>query len=367
MNKWNKFKYKKILTEISITEPIFFADQAAREAAFVKGCCGLTNIPCFRSAADMRDWMKGKTSTTYPSNSPGLTKAASWSWRKPTIARLGDFNNYSHIAKGIASNCFIESEYVLPTSGSITMEVQIRSDSHEINLSDLCQKGVMLPYGTAQHSEASHPENLRLGVCIIDNNTTSPKGAMIIRPTLLRDEPDLVLVSIDVAKFNQIFTSKGRFTTFLFMVYMETPPTGIVQISNQQGVFYPINSSEKTLNYSGGRVQLSITGNANYKTNASVDVTLSVKNVSAVGVYIETKLELRTGTQLVDSWEDTRRWLAANATINASRNMILRSDNGMRVVDVTIYVYETNTATNPIDTRTAQIPVYDPNAPEILE
>lgn len=66
------------------SEPVFYSNGTyaeqlvARNAAYKKGCYGLTNIPCFTRAVNMMDWMMGQTAATYPTNKPWMTKGESW-------------------------------------------------------------------------------------------------------------------------------------------------------------------------------------------------------------------------------------------------------------------------------------------------
>lgn len=340
-------------------EPTFYSNGSyaeqlvARNEAIKKGCYGLTNIPCFTRAINMRDWMRGKTASTYPTNMPGMGKGEAWTWRKPTRFRKIDFDGYYHNAQPMVTGITPKNVSV-PLAGTCYIDVNLNSNSREIRVQDLCQLGVWLPYGSLQHSSASAPYNLYLGLCIVKNSETSPLAGMVFSDQYASDESSIVSFCFTGSQFGKIFKSGGTFSTFVFLGAMDVMPDGLVEINSQQGTFYPINCSETRIAYTNQAADLSISVSGGMSaTGRGVTARFEINNRSSTGIYIVPRVELLSGDAyaVVDTaYLGSRQYLAAKG--NFVRNDISLNQNGSTDLSIraVIEVYESDTAFEPIET-----------------
>lgn len=355
INKQSKCKPQSVAVGGGI-EPLFFADQAAREAAFKKGCYGLTNIPCFSRAAQMTEWMKGNTASTYPTNKPWMTKADAWSWRKPTRYRLGDFNKYNHNAQPIVLSIGPET-LEIPLAGRVSVNVELGYTG--ITVQDLCQQGVWLPYGSVQHSEASNPTDLRLGLCFIRSGTSS-KAGMVFTDRFAYEYSGEFSFSFLASQFNNVFSAPtGRYNVFLFLGTMDLIPDGLMSVGNQTGVFYPINESEMQMTIQNRASQLVITigGSKDTEAQRTVDFRFEIQNQSNYGTYVSMRVDLVQGDaeSVLDSWYfGGRKYLAPRgqdgSIYSYSGNLDAKGQSTDLKVKAVIEVYETETSYQPIET-----------------
>lgn len=357
VNKWSKFKPQSVAVGGG-TEPLFFADQAAREAAFKKGCYGLTNIPCFSRAGQMTEWMRGNTASTYPTNNPWMTKADAWSWRKPTRYRLGDFNNYNHNAQPMVLS--IEPETLeIPLAGRVYVDVELGYTG--ITVQDLCQQGVWLPYGSVQHSGASNPTDLRLGLCFIRSGTSS-KAGMVFVDRFAYEYSGEFSFSFLASQFNNIFSAPaGTYKAFLFLGAMDVMPDAgeLVSVGNQTGVFYPINESEMqmTIQNRASLLVISISGGKDAESRRTVSFRFEIQNQSNYGTYVNMRVDLVQGDAefVLDSWYfGGRRYLAPRgqdgSIYHYEGNLDAKGLSTDLKVKAVIEVYETDTSFEPVET-----------------
>lgn len=368
VNTWSLCKPQKVAVD-GTAEPKFFADQTAREAAFKKGCYGLTNIPFFTRAQNMVDWMRGTTGSTYPSNYPGMTKAESWSWRKPTVYRQLDFDKYNHKAQPPVLSIDPVTLSV-PVAGTVYVDVELGYTG--IRVQDLCQQGVWLPYGTEQHSSACNPTLLRLGLCFVKSGT-STKSAVVFSDKYALDESNSLSFSFLASQFSSVFTAaqmSGNFKVFLFLGAMDSMPSGMVGVSNQTGEFYPINCSEMTMKVQNQAANLtvSISGNKDTESQRSVNYSFWVQNRSTTGYYVSIEIRLMQGVGVLDSMTlGGRRYLARGGAsgdiYSSSGSLDAKGLNSDLKVLATVEIYETDTATQPIDTveRSATVMIGEPS------
>lgn len=357
VNKYSKCKPQSVAVGGG-TEPLFFADQTAREAAFKKGCYGLTNIPCFSRAAQMTEWMRGNTSLTYPTNKPGMNKGDAWSWRKPTRYRLGDFNKYNHNAQPIVLS--IEPETLeIPWIGTVYVDVELGYTG--ITVQDLCQQGVWLPYGSVQHSEASNPTDLRLGLCFIRSGTSS-KAGMVFTDRFAYEYSGEFSFSFLASQFNDVFSAPtGSYTVFLFLGAMDLMPDKdeLVSVGNQTGVFYPINESEMqmTIQNSASLLVITVSGGKDTEAQRTVDFRFEIQNQSNYGTYVNMRVDLVQGDteSVLSSWYfGDRHYLAPRgqdgSVYSYSGNLDAKGQSTDLKVKAVIEVYETGTSFEPVET-----------------
>ncbi|WP_290449875.1 hypothetical protein [Paramuribaculum intestinale] len=294
---------------------MFFADQAAREAAFKRGCYGIDKIPWFTSASSMVRWMYGE-SGVYPDNLYGVNKNSTWIWRKPTKYRLGDFNKYNHLAQPL-SRGYNESNVEVPLYSSTYMLALLNGDSTGIMLKDICESGVWWGGG-----EAGDPDSLCLGLCISANSST--KIAMLfsdMKPQYMTYEAQFQIVS---SQFFSIFKDKDfpvDCKTFIFLAALTgSKPTGIVTPGSLSGLFCPIVCSEQTIRFSkeGLKILVTVVGELRTETATKVCCRLRLVNESRNDYYIQPTLYLVNGDgapyNVLDSHSWSRQLLAPGDT-----------------------------------------------------
>lgn len=337
-------------------DPIFFANQAAREAAFKKCCYGITNIPCFSRAAQMTEWMNGNTAGTYPTNYPWMNKGQAWSWRVPTVCRLGDFNGYNHKAQPIVLSIGPET-LEIPLAGTVYVDVELGYSG--ITVQDLCQQGVWLPYGSVQHSEASNPTDLRLGLCFIRSGTSS-KAGMVFADRYAYEYSGEFSFSFLASQFNNVFSAPtGKYNVFLFLGAMDAMPDGLVSIGNQTGVFYPINESEMqmTVQNRASQLVIFISGGKDTESQRTVNFRFEIQNQSDYGTYVSMRVDLIQGdaNAVLDSqYLGGRQYLAKrgqNGSIYShSGSLDAQGQSTDLKVRAVIEVFETDTSFEPVET-----------------
>ena len=372
VNIWSKCKPQSVAVNGG-TEPIFFANQAAREAAFKKGCYGLTNIPCFSRAAQMTEWMRGETALTYPTNNPGMSKASAWSWRQPTKCRLGDFNKYNHNAQPLVLSIGPET-LEIPLSGTVYVNVELGYSG--ITVQDLCQQGVWLPYGSVQHSEASNPTDLRLGLCFIRSGTSS-KAGMVFADRYAYEYSGELSFSFLASQFNNVFSApRGKYNVFLFLGAMDAMPDGLVSIGNQTGVFYPINESEMqmTVQNRASQLVISISGGKDTESQRTVNFRFEIQNQSDYGTYVSMRVDLIQGdaNAVLDSqYLGGRQYLSKrgqNGSIYShSGSLDAQGQSTDLRVRAVIEVFETDTSFEPVETieKTSNVSVGTLSLPDV--
>ncbi len=365
VNPWSLCKPMKV--SLVGAEPIFLYTDAARREAYKKVCYGLTNIPCLTRAINMSDWMMGSKSPTYPTNMGGQGKENAWTWRTPTLVRGIDWNDYYHNAQPPVTGITPEKLHV-PFAGTVYVDVNLNGNSREIKIQDLCQRGVWLPYGSQQHTDASAPYNLHLGLCIVNKSETSRKAAMIIRSTLASDESGIVTFSFFASQFSSIFKApSGAYTVFAFLASVNSSdPVAydtLTAVNSQQGAFYPINCSETDMTITSGAADLTVSvwANRTTATSKSVDAYYEISNRSEYGVYVQVRLELLSGAVSVDTWDTARLWLPAKGNLGTGvSNPVSMYAQSLTDLDIRaiVDVFETNTSGQAVETiETRRVPV----------
>lgn len=353
VNKWSLCKPMSVA--LVGAEPVFYYSNEARMALYKKVCYGLTNIPCFSRAAQMTQWMKGNTASTYPTNYPWMTKGQAWAHRKATIGRAFDWVGYNHFAQPIVLN--VPTSLEIPFAGTVYVDVELGYTG--ITVQDLCQQGVLLPYGSVQHSEASNPTDLRLGFCFIKSGTSS-QAAMVVAPQYAYEYSGEFSFSFLASQFSSVFSAPaGTYTAFMFLGAMDVMPTGLVSVGNQTGVFYPINCSEVQMKITNRASDLtvSIFGTKDTAGQRDVKFNFNIINRSNYGAYINITIYLVQGDaeMVLDSWyvggrkylaprgQDGDAYSVTNGSLDAKG---LSSDLKVKAV---IDVFETETSAQAIE------------------
>ena len=352
VNKYSKCKPMSVA--LVGAEPPFYNSNENRMALYKKVCYGLTNIPCFSRAAQMTEWMKGNTAGTYPTNYPWMNKGQAWAHRKATIGRTYDWDGYNHFAQPIVLS--VPSSLEVPFAGTVYVDVELGYTG--ITVQDLCQQGVLLPYGSVQHSEASNPTDLRLGFCFVKSGTSS-KAAMVFTPRFAYEYSGQFSFSFLASQFSSVFSAPaGTYTAFVFLGAMDVMPTGLVSVGNQTGVFYPINCSEvqMTITNRASDLMLYLTGGKDTAGQRNVNFRFEIQNRSNYAAYIEIRIELLQGDAngVLDTWyAGGRKSLAKRGQTGDAYSVTgtldakgLSSDLKVRAV---VEVFETDTSFQSIE------------------
>lgn len=351
-------KCKPMSVALVGAEPPFFYTEEARMAAYKKVCYGLTNIPCFRLAAQMTEWMRGKTASTYPTNKPWMTKEEAWSLRTATIGRAIDWKDYNQYAQPIVLSIGPET-LEIPLAGRVYVDVELGYTG--ITVQDLCQQGVWLPYGSVQHSEASNPTDLRLGLCFIRSGTSS-KAGMVFTDRFAYEYSGEFSFSFLASQFNNVFSAPtGRYNVFLFLGSMDLMPgkDELVSVGNQAGVFYPINESEMqmTVQNRASQLDIYISGGKDTESQRTVNFRFEIHNRSDYGIYVSMRVDLIQGdaNAVLDSqYLGGRQYLAKrgqNGSIYShSGSLDAQGQSTDLRVRAVIEVFETDTSFEPVET-----------------
>lgn len=268
----------------SESEPIFFADQTAREAAFKRACWGLTNIPYFNTGTQMATWMNSGTPS--PLNISGLAVAGAWSWRKPTkYGRLGDFNKYYHLAKPFVGGCDA-TQMLNPYSTEDYISFTINGNSgYEITIPDIVAQGVMLPNSSS--TVDSIGPGMNIGLCMV-------KGSVVRMVLASRKAAECtsspLSFSIPVSTVSSSIGT-GTVKMFLFLTNYDVTPGTLVTFPADKGHhFIPLTPSLTTvqLGYKGidAVVGASISGTMPSKSSGGriLSAQVSVRNKNTSGV-----------------------------------------------------------------------------------
>lgn len=356
VNKQSKCKPMNVA--LTGAEPPFFYTEEARMAAYKKVCYGLTNIPCFSRAGQMKEWMRGNTASTYPTNKPWMTKGEAWSLRTATIGRAIDWKDYNQNAQPIVLSIGPET-LEIPLAGRVYVDVELGYTG--ITVQDLCQQGVWLPYGSVQHSDASNPTDLRLGLCFIRSGTSS-KAGMVFVDRFAYEYSGEFSFSFLASQFNNVFSAPtGKYNVFLFLGAMDVMPDAgeLVSVGNQTGVFYPINESEiqMTVQNRASQLVITVSGGKDTESQRTVSFRFEIQNQSNYGTYVYMRVDLVQGDAdyVLDSvYLGGRQYLAprgqSGCIYSHSGTLDAKGQSTDLKVKAVIEVYETDTSFEPVET-----------------
>lgn len=403
VNPWSKNKPQAVKLKGDTTdEPLYFASDADRDAAFLRGRWGIENVPYFTDMYNMIMWITGDT-TKNPVNGT-FRPATSWSWRKPTVYRLLDFEGYDHYAGEIVGRGAPEGDIDLPYAGDGYFKYPLAFKSTEITIADLSKQGVFLPTGTTTESGIGDASKLRLGLVIIREGASPINAAIITSANIAQNESGEVSFTIPADKFRSIFknTYSANYRAFLFLgiayannikpvsVQGEIMPlaseTGTVEftpnqlydydsVSNISGLFYPF-----TMSVSIGKITVAtdptmaisarIAGNVP-NLSRTVNISYSITNKQSVAVYVQIYIDLLTSNGNV--WQtatpegSSRVLMNPNATIQDSTYSV--APNSLNASQITglklrVVVYQSQSASTSLGTVTATCTVSQGDLPK---
>lgn len=276
-----------------------YEDQISkRNAAIIRGCYGLTNIPYFSDANHMIAWwIKGST-TYYPTNMPGKKSSDAWTWREPTqYCRKIDFDGYNHNAGPIVQSGHPGNYQRVPYFGAVRLHRNIAADPSCICVPDLCKSGVWLPYGSQMHSASSSPTSLRLGFCITYGN----KSMLLFRDRLGGAETsDGIDFEFRASDFKKYYLTTGYYDTFMFLGNMPNLTPNVL-MQPGAGTFYPLPSVD--------RLDMRITTDPNDTLEITLgyvgsNVEWSIKNIDeGAYFYIKSRLWAALGDGSVSGYD----------------------------------------------------------------
>lgn len=401
---WSKIKPQAVKLKGDTTdEPLYFATDEARDAAFLRGRWGLDNIPYFTDMYNMIMWMTGSTLPTHNPVNGTFRPATSWTWRKPTIYRMLDFDGYDHNAGEIVGRGAPEGDIDLPYAGDAYFKYPLAFKNTEITIADLSKQGVFLPTGTTAEGGIGDASKLRLGLVIIREGASPLNAAIITSANIAQNESGEVSFTIPADKFKSIFknTYSASYRAFLFLgiayandvrpasIQGEIMPlaseVGTVEftpnqlynydsVGNISGLFYPF-----TMSVSIGTITVAtdptmaisarISGNVP-NLSRTINISYTIENKQSVAVYVTVRIELITNGivyQTVYPEGTDRKIINPNTIIsNPSYQIAPTGINASQISNLrlVIDVYQSQSATTPLGTVTATCVVTQGDLPK---
>lgn len=383
VNIWSKAKPQKTLRT---AERVGYYDNTERDADFKQGRWGLDNIPYFTDMYNMIEWMRGDTSKN-PVNGT-FRPATSWTWRKPTIYRICDFEGYDHNATPIVAPGVPKDGIKLPYAGTTNFTYPLAWKETEIRISDLSSQGVFLPTGNTTESAIGDFSKFRLGLVLIRDNRTPLQAAVIMNAWPASEVMGEAIFSIDSDDFNRILSGgSGDFTAFLFLGIAYTNDTGKVVSADSDimpiaedfgtveltpgelnayngitGLFYPfpMSVSQGTISIATSpqeAISTSISGQVPTGSR-SVSISYRINNLQNTGIYLEIHIEMITNGvvyERIDLSTTGRTYIGANGTLS---NTIERVPLGVSPSAITnlrlvVDIFQSETATQKLGTMEA--------------